>query len=243
MSRLNGQVVLIAGATGGIGRALTRVVAEEGAQVILMGRDRDNVEELAESVRGVSPEVDVHVTDLEDDAAVKKMAARVKTAFMGVDVLIHAAGVYAYGPVAEVGVEELDRQLRVNTRAPYYLTRLLLPSLVERKGQVVFINSTAGLSARANVAAYSASKFALKAVADALREEVEPQGVRVISVFPARTATPMQEEVCRLEGSEYAPERFLQPEEVAAAVIDAVTQPRDAEVGELVLRPQATAGG
>jgi short-subunit dehydrogenase len=236
MSRFSNQVALITGATGGIGAALTRALAAEGAQVILVGRSRDKLEELAESVRGVSPEVDLHATDLADDGEVRKMAARVKTAFQGVDLLIHSAGVYAYGPVAEVAADEVERLFRVNARAPYYLTQLLLPSLVERGGQVAFVNSVAGLQARAGVAAYAASKFALKAIADALRQEVEPRGVRVISAFPARTATPMQEEVCRLEGSEYHPERFLQPADVAGALLDALAAPRTADVGELVLR-------
>ena len=135
-------------------------------------------------------------------------------------------------------MDVLDRQYRVNTHAPYMLTQALLPSLISRQGQVVFINSSAGFHpARAGWAAYSASKHALRAVADGLRAEVNKQGVRVISVFPGRTATPMQEEVHRFEGRPYDPERFLQPRDVAATAVNALALPRTAEVTDLHIRP------
>jgi NADP-dependent 3-hydroxy acid dehydrogenase YdfG len=103
---------------------------------------------------------------------------------------------------------------------------------------VVFVNSSAGFHpARAGWAAYSASKHALRALADGLRDEVNRQGVRVITIFPGRTATAMQEEVHRYEGRDYDPERFLQPRDVAAAVLSSLALPRTAEVTDLHIRP------
>jgi NADP-dependent 3-hydroxy acid dehydrogenase YdfG len=100
------------------------------------------------------------------------------------------------------------------------------------------VNSGSGFHpARAGWVAYAASKHALRAVADGLRDEVHARGVRVISVFPGRTATPMQEEVQRYEGNDYDPERFLQPDDVAAAVLNALALPRTAEITDLHVRP------
>ena len=101
----------------------------------------------------------------------------------------------------------------------------------------MFINSTVGLTARANVGAYAATKHALKALADALRDEINPAGVRVLSVYPGRTAGERQALIFELEGRDYAPETLMQPEDVAAAVVAALTLPRTAELTDLRVRP------
>ena len=165
------------------------------------------------------------------------MAARARDALGTVGVLVHAAGVHVAGPVGRAPVAELDEQLAVNLRAPYLLTQALLPDLVAAAGDVVFVNSSAGRAARAGVAAYSASKHALRALADGLRDEVNPRGVRVLSVYPGRTATPGQEAIFAEEGRAYAPGLLLQPEDVAEAVAGALALPRTAEVTEIMIRP------
>jgi NADP-dependent 3-hydroxy acid dehydrogenase YdfG len=112
-----------------------------------------------------------------------------------------------------------------------------------RRGQVVFINSLAGLSARELQGPYAATKHALKAIAESLRAEVKAEGMRVLSVFLGKTATPMQEYVHRVEGIEYHPERLLQPEDVAAAVLSALNLPRTAEVTDLTIAPHVAVTG
>ena len=106
-----------------------------------------------------------------------------------------------------------------------------------RCGQVVFVNSSAGLTARAGVGQYAATKHALRAVADSFREEVNADGLRVLSVFLGRTATPMQEAVHKMEGKAYYPERLMQAEDVAAVVVNALSLPRTAEVTDIYARP------
>ena len=154
-----------------------------------------------------------------------------------IDILVHGAGVIEPGSVESATAAQLDWHYQVNLRAPYVLTRGLLPNLKSRQGQVVFVNSSAGISARANAGQYAASKHALKAVADSLREEVNPAGVRVLSVFLGRTATPMQAAVYAAEGRAYHPELLMQPQDVAAVVINALTLPRSVEVTEISMRP------
>jgi NADP-dependent 3-hydroxy acid dehydrogenase YdfG len=230
MIDLRGQTALITGASGGIGTAVALALAEEGVRLVLVGRDAEKLNDLA--TRTGSSEV--IQADLTDDAQLLAAAARVEE----VDLLIHNIGLFRGGPLETAPVQDLDDQYRVNVRVPYLLTQALLPSLIRRQGQVVFVNSGAGAApARGSWGAYAATKHALRALADALRAEVNPQGVRVLTVFPGRTATAMQEEVHRFEGRPYDPGRFLQPEDVAAPLVQALRLPRTAELTDLHIRP------
>jgi short-subunit dehydrogenase len=127
--------------------------------------------------------------------------------------------------------------LHSNLRSPFVLTRRLLPSLLRAQGDVVFMNSSAVFNPRADNSAYTASKAALKSFADCLRAELNPGGVRVLTVYPGRTATPMQAEIFAAEGRPYRPELLLQPEDVASSVLGAILLPRTAELTELQIRP------
>ncbi len=225
---LKEQTALITGASGGIGSAIAHALAEEGVRLFLVGRNLEKLTVAGETFQA----------DLTDDGQLRATAARVREVFGGVDILIHSIGLFRAGPIETSPVEDLDAQYRVNLRVPYLLTQELLPSLIERQGQVVFVNSGAGSHpARGSWGAYSATKHGLRAVADSLRDEVNRRGVRVLTVFPGRTATAMQEEVHRFEGKPYDPARFLQPEDVAAAVVQALRLPRTAELTDLHLRP------
>jgi NAD(P)-dependent dehydrogenase (short-subunit alcohol dehydrogenase family) len=237
MGELTNRVALVTGASGGIGSAVALALAEEGAHLLLSGRDAARLEAIAERARPLAPRVEVAAADLAEDEAVRGLAAKVEELFHGLDMLVHATGAFRGGAVAASPVEDLDLQVRINLRLPYLLTQLLLPALRERQGQVVFVNSTAGMTAHGKWASYAASKHGLKALADSLREEVNRDGVRVLSVFPGRTASPMQEEVKRWEGKPYEPERLLQPADVAAMIVQALKLPRTAEVTNLQMRP------
>jgi NAD(P)-dependent dehydrogenase (short-subunit alcohol dehydrogenase family) len=237
MNEFRGQVAVITGASGGIGEAIAIQLARGGARLMLAGRSAERLDLVAERARDLSPGVETFAADLGEDAQVRALADRALAAFGRVDLLIHSIGLFLGGSF-ESPVGDLDRQLRINVHIPYLLTQALLPALLAREGQVVFVNSSAGFNpARAGWVAYSASKHALRAVADGLRDEVNPKGVRVLTVFPGRTATAMQEEVHRYEGRAYDPERFLQPRDVAAAVLNALALPRTAEVTDLHIRP------
>jgi NADP-dependent 3-hydroxy acid dehydrogenase YdfG len=234
---VNGQVAIVTGAGGGIGGAIARAIAAQGAQVFLAGRDRNRLQAVADRIAFEgSPAARIAVADLDRDDEVASLAATVLREAGGVDVLVHCAGLIALGPVAGVTVAEFDRMHRVNVRAPYLLTQALLPALRERRGQVVFVNSSAGLSAGANAGAYAATKHALRAIADSLRHEVNDDGVRVTSIYPGRTASAMQAAVHRHEGRTYDPARLMQPEDVAAAVQTALSLPRTAEIADLHVR-------
>jgi NAD(P)-dependent dehydrogenase (short-subunit alcohol dehydrogenase family) len=153
------------------------------------------------------------------------------------DSVVHAAGVVDLGPVAELATDSWIDQLAVNLVAPAALTRAALPALRRRGGTVVFVNSGAGLDAHADWSACAASKHGLRALADSLRAEESGHGVRVSTVFPGRTATPMQEKVHRQEGKQYDAAAWTRPETVAATIRHVLDLPRDATITEVVLRP------
>ena len=157
--------------------------------------------------------------------------------FGHVDLLVHSAGVIYMGKIQSASVQDFDWQYQANVRAPYLLTQALLPMLVLRQGQIVFINSSVIMRPGANVGQFAATQHALKAIADSLREEVNGDGVRVLSVFPGRTATPRQATIHEIEGKAYHPEHLMQPQDVAAVVLNALTLPRSAEVTDIKIRP------
>lgn len=235
MSALTNKIAIVTGASSGIGRAIAIRLAAEGALLCLVGRNLEALEETRAIALLSAPKVTTYCADLTNDDDLRQL-----TYVQGlgqVDVLVHSAGVFTMGKLANCAIADLDLQYRVNVRAPYLLTQALLPMLLANQGQIVFINSTAGLNARANIGQYAASKFALKAIADSLREEVNAAGVRVLSVFPGRTASPMQAAIYQMEGKAYQPDDLLQPEDVAAAVVNALILPRTAEITDINIRP------
>jgi NAD(P)-dependent dehydrogenase (short-subunit alcohol dehydrogenase family) len=237
MSLPEDSVALVTGASGDIGRTIAAALATRGVSLLLVGRKRERLEAAASWARQRSPRVEIEKADLTDDAALVAVADRLTSDFGRLDVLVHSAGSYGVGPVETTAVEEIDRQWRINVRVPYLLTQRLLPTLRHSGGQIVFVNSSVILSSRAGLAPYAATKHALRALADCLRHEVNPSGIRVLSVYPGRTATSMQRQIHRLEGKAYEPQRLLQPEDVAEAVVSALTLPRSAELTDLSIRP------
>jgi NADP-dependent 3-hydroxy acid dehydrogenase YdfG len=232
-------VALVTGATGGVGGAIAARLAQAGMTVCATSRTPGSFDDLL--ARSPAPcRIEPYVADLSVEASVQDLCERIRERHRALHVLVHAAGVIAMGSTAESRLADFDRQYYVNLRAPYQITQALLPEIARGLGQVVFVNSSAGTTARAGVAQYAATKHALKAVADSLRAELNPVGVRVLSVFLGRTATRMQATVHRLEGRRYAPDRLLQPDDVAAVVVNALQLERTAEVTDIHIRPMAT---
>ena len=237
MTSFTDQIAVITGASSGIGRAIVLALAEQGATLCLIGRNSEPLNAVADSARTTAPRVACYQADLTLDEDVRQLVAHIIQDFGSINMLIHAAGFISLGHIETASLKDFDKHFQTNVRGPYALTQAFLPMLRERRGQVVFINSSAGLNARANVGQYAASKHALKAIADCLREEVNGDGVRVLSVYPGRTATPMQEAIYQAEGKSYRPDRLMQPEDVASAVVNALNLPRTAELTDLHIRP------
>ena len=228
---------VITGASSGIGRAIATAIASMGAAVCLVGRDAERLEAAAGKVRVIARSVLVYESDLTIDSAVDELARRLKYEFDALDVLVHCAGAFATGKIEATPVAQLDALYRANLRLPFALTQALLPLLKVRPGQIVFINSSQGLTARANTGLYASTQHALKGLADSLRQEVNADGIRVLSVYPGRTATARMESLYEIEGRTYQPELLLQAEDIAQVVMASLQLPRTAEITNVEIRP------
>lgn len=217
---------LITGASRGLGAAIARQLAPTH-DLLLGGRPSFELDAIALELDGAAT-WEVELTDHDQLYAATEMIS-------SLDVLVHNAGIGSRGTVEETPADEWRRVLEVNLIAAAELTRLLLPALRQADGHIVFINSGAGRRVNPGWGAYAASKFGLRALADAVRGE-EP-GLRVTSVFPGRIDSDMQQEIVTIEGDEYDGSKFLTPETVASAVVNAIRTPADAHPEEIVLRP------
>jgi NADP-dependent 3-hydroxy acid dehydrogenase YdfG len=236
-NELTDKVALVTGAGSGIGRAMVSRLAGAGASVILVGRDRAKLDAVADETPAGGGTLVCVALDITRPEAGATLAQAVSTLRGRLDILVHSAGVFHLGSVRETATDVVRDELEVNAIAPYALTRCLVRFLVESTGQVVFMNSSVVGARRGGIAAYAASKAALLAIADALREEVNAHGVRVLSAYVGRTATPMQERIFAAEGRAYEPSKLLQPDDVASIVTAALSLPATAEVTDLHIRP------
>lgn len=230
-------VGVVTGATGGVGSPVARTLAAAGGSLVLTGRRTDALHDLARALETDAGRIAAVAADLSRDEGTASVAAAVRRFADRVDVLVHAAGMFERGTVAATKADSLDALYDTNVRARFALTRELMPLLKAARGQVVFVNSSLGLRSGGGVGAYAASMQASGALAEALRDEVNADGVRVLILHLGRTATPMQERIHREEGREYEPERLIQPETVAETIMFALRISRDAEVTDLTLRP------
>lgn len=221
-------VVLITGGTRGIGAAVAAALAPDH-RLLIGGRSPQSVAAAVSTY----PSASGFVADLASAEDVASAVAGIDR----LDAVVHSAGILGSGTVADLSREDWRKTLELNVVAVADLTRELLPLLRAARGTVVTINSGSGLRSGANGGLYSASKFALRAFTDALREEERPHGVRVSGIHPGRVATDMQRELKEFEGEEYDESLYLKPESVAAAVRLALTIGRDACIEELSIRP------
>lgn len=237
MTTFTDQIAVVTGASSGIGKAIALSLAAQGATLCLIGRNQERLEAVAATARVAAPRTLISQIDLTRDAEIEQLAMDLRRKFGQVDVLVHCAGAIYLGKLRDAAIAELDAQYQANVRAVYLLTQAMLPLLRVRPGQIAFINSSAGLTSGAGVGQFSATQHALKAIADSLRQEVNADGIRVLSVFPGRTATPRQASLHEIEGKRYQPELLMQPEDVATVMVNALGLPRTAEVTDVSIRP------
>jgi NAD(P)-dependent dehydrogenase (short-subunit alcohol dehydrogenase family) len=228
---LNEAVALVAGASGDIGRAVAFDLLGAGAEVFMVSRSMARLTQ-PPPPENVRKKCRFIAADLTDNDAIGHIGAEISPRSR-LDVLVLSSGTYERSREPAV----FARQIAANLVGPYALLQQLLPLLIEAKGQVVFINSTQALRAAADLGQYAATKHAMKAVADSLRDEVNAHGVRVISLFLGRTASERQRTIFAGEGRPYPPERLIQPTDVAALVLSLLKLPRTSEVTDIVLRP------
>ena len=228
---LEGQAALVTGASGGIGGAIAAALASSGVAVGLVGRRSEPLQRVARRI-GHAPHF-VYQTDLSSDTQVRRLARSFVHRFGRLDVLVHSNGTHSSAPLIRAPVRDFDRLWATNVRSPFLLTQLLIPALRATAGQIVFVNSSMGLETRAGVGQFAATKHALRALAETLRAELNPEGIRILNVYPGRTATERQRRIFREEGRPFKPESLLQPEDIAAIVVQSLRLARTAEMTDI----------
>lgn len=234
---LENKNALITGATGGIGEAIAFQFAQLRMNLCLTGRNESKLKKIKKNLEKLSPKIEIITANLADEEQLKKIVDFYKKNYSTLDILVHSAGVILTGPAETASVEGLKLHLGVNYVAPFIITKSLLPVIRESKGQIVFVNSSAIQRPIGNLGQYTSSKFALKGLADSLREEVNADGIRILSIYPGKTATTMQKNLYHQANKRYIAEKLLQPEDVAIAILNAILMPMTAEITEIFIRP------
>jgi NADP-dependent 3-hydroxy acid dehydrogenase YdfG len=235
---LEGKTAVVSGASSGIGAATARLLASKGANVVLAARREDRLSALAAELGDRALPAP---TDVTDPASCDALVGRAVERFGRVDVLVNNAGLGFFAPIAEGDPGDWRRMFDVNVLGVLYLTRAVLPHMLERgSGDVVFVSSLAGRRVPgASAAVYAATKHAVGAIAEGLRMDVVDKGLRVINVEPGLVRTEFPESSNPSAEEFYAAKDFppLEADDIAAAIVYALEQPQRASVNEVVLRP------
>ncbi|MFT4134732.1 SDR family oxidoreductase [Labrys sp. (in: a-proteobacteria)] len=242
MSAIAGKVVAITGASSGIGEASARVLAVAGARVVIGARRTDRLESLAAAITAAGGEVRVRPLDVTSQAEVAAFAGFARQAFGRLDVMVNNAGVMPLSPLAALRVAEWDRMIDVNIKGVLYGIAAALPIMEEQgNGQIVNVSSIGGHRVSPTAAVYCATKFAVRAISDGLRQETDR--IRVTVISPGTTTSELADSIGDPTARE-AMKAFravtISPEAVAAALAYAIGQPDDVDVSEIVVRPTAS---
>ncbi|MFH6970743.1 3-ketoacyl-ACP reductase [Flavobacterium petrolei] len=217
MTDLKNKNALITGAGKGIGKAIALALAKEGVNVILVARTQEEIDSVAAKVRSLRVKAMAITADVADINSVNAAVAKALAEFGTIDILINNAGIAAFGKFLELEPTDWERIIQVNLMGTYYVTRAVLPNMIERQtGDIINISSTAGLSGNALTSAYSASKFAVLGLTESLMQEVRKHNIRVTALTPSTVATDMAKELKLTDGN---PETVMQAEDMAELII------------------------
>lgn len=217
MTDLKNKNALITGAGKGIGKAIALALAKEGVNVILVARTQEEIDSVAAKVRSLRVKALAITADIADINSVNAAVDKALAEFGTIDILINNAGIAAFGKFLELEPTDWERIIQVNLMGTYYVTRAVLPNMIERQtGDIINISSTAGLSGNALTSAYSASKFAVLGLTESLMQEVRKHNIRVTALTPSTVATDMAKELKLTDGNA---ETVMQAEDMAELII------------------------
>lgn len=239
MKSEKGKVALVTGASKGIGRATAQRLAEDGAHTVVGATGLDLLETLRKELEALGVQCLAERCDVTLLSDCENLVQKSLNRFGKIDILVNNAGVGFSGKIVDSDPKKAEQMLKVNVLGVYYKTRSVLPSMIERaEGDIVNLGSVAALKYSPNFAIYSATKFAVRAFSEGLRNEVQGHGIRVTLIHPGMTKTPFFESFTR--GSSPVPldrADILRPEDIANAIHYAVTRPEGVSLNELTVRP------
>jgi NADP-dependent 3-hydroxy acid dehydrogenase YdfG len=242
MSNIHNKVVLITGASSGIGEAAARLIAAKGASVVLGARRTERLEKLVSEIRAEGGSASACALDVTDLSAMQAFVDFAKAQYGKVDVIINNAGVMPLSPLASLKVAEWNQMLDVNVRGVLHGIAAVLPGMeAQGHGQVINISSIGGLAVSPTAAVYCATKFAVRAISDGLRQETDKIRVTVVcpGVVESELADSISDEVAREEMRAFR-RVALSADAIARALAYAIEQPDDVDVSEIVVRPTAS---
>lgn len=241
--KLTGKAALVTGASSGIGEATALALAAEGAAVAISGRRTDRLEALARRITESGGTAKAITADVSAEDQAREMVAEANAALGRLDILVNNAGVMLLGPIAHADTEDWRRMMETNVLGLMYATHAALPLMrAQGGGHVVNISSVAGRTARAGAGVYNASKWGVGAFSESLRQEVSKDRIRVTIIEPGAVATELTHHITNAEAKRQT-EQFvgsmtpLESEDIAAAILYAVTQPPRVNVNEILIRP------
>lgn len=242
MSTLNGQSVIVTGASSGIGHATALALAEKGARVIAAARRKDRLEELAKAATSLPGEIIAYEVDVTDHAAMLKMGEETIKAFGQIDAIVNNAGLMPLSLFQSRKVDEWNRMVDVNIKGVLYGIDAVLTHMLERgTGHIVSVSSVAGHEARASTGVYAGTKFAVRAIMEGLRQEVAGK-VRTTIICPGAVKTELPTTITDEAVIEAMMARFgnvtpMEGADIAAGIIYALEQPAQVSVNEIIIRP------
>jgi NADP-dependent 3-hydroxy acid dehydrogenase YdfG len=242
MSNIHNKVVLITGASSGIGEAAARLIASKGAHVVLGARRTERLDQLVSEIQAAGGSASARALDVTDLQSMQAFVTFAKAQYGKVDVIINNAGVMPLSPLASLKVNEWNQMLDVNVRGVLHGIAAVLPDMqAQGYGQVINISSIGGLAVSPTAAVYCATKFAVRAISDGLRQETDK--IRVTVVCPGVVESELADTISDEEARE-AMKAFrrvaLNADAIARALAYAIEQPDDVDVSEIVVRPTAS---
>jgi clavulanate-9-aldehyde reductase len=240
--QLQGKVALVTGASSGIGEATALALADAGASVVIAARRADRLADLERRLSERGTKVLSLELDVTDEQACRAAVTSAVDHFGGLDVLVNNAGVMLLGKIVGADTTDWTRMVNTNLLGAMFMTHAALPHLLERKGSVVQMSSTAGRTVRAGSGVYNATKWGLNAFSESLRQEITERGVRVVLIEPGMVNTELRDHITDAEAKAAVEKRAettrqLQSEDIARAVLFAVTQPDHVAINEVLVRP------
>jgi NADP-dependent 3-hydroxy acid dehydrogenase YdfG len=242
LENVKSKVVIIAGASSGIGEATAKLLAQKGAKLVLVARREDRLQAIVNEIKQVGGEAVYIKADVVSSEDLQKVAQFALKQFGRIDVLVNNAGVMPVSKLHELRIAEWDQMIDVNIKGVLYGIAAVLPTMKEQQsGHIINVSSVAGHVVSPNSAVYSATKFAVRAITEGLRQEESPTSrIRTTIISPGVVASELLNTVKSpevLEMVDYIRSLSISPDRIAGAIAYAINEPEDTSVNEMVIRP------